>query len=137
MAPRMVPTARQPQVTRKRRQYPRATMRASTASCCASTNPSTGYWFGFSDGLALLLQVYGGRILRIKGLLNVVGDPLPRVLQCVQHSVYPASSLPAWPERPPYDDRRSRLVFIVRDLAQDEVVSILGSFTGQVPNAGT
>ena len=94
-------------------------------------------WFGFSDGLALLLQVYGGRILRIKGLLNVVGDPLPRVLQCVQHSVYPASSLPAWPERPPYDDRRSRLVFIVRDLAQDEVVSILGSFTGQVPNAGT
>lgn len=93
-------------------------------------------WFGFSDGLTLLLQVYGGRILRIKGLLNVVGDPLPRVLQCVQHSVYPASSLPAWPAQPPYDDRRSRLVFIVRDLAQDEVVSILGSFAGQVPQVG-
>ena len=93
-------------------------------------------WFGFSDGLALLLQVYGGRILRIKGLLNVAGDPLPRVLQCVQHSVYPASSLPAWPAQPPYDDRRSRLVFIVRDLAQDEVVSILGSFAGQVPQVG-
>jgi len=93
-------------------------------------------WFGFSDGLTLLLQVYGGRILRIKGLLNVAGDPLPRVLQCVQHSVYPASSLPAWPAQPPYDDRRSRLVFIVRDLAQDEVVSILGSFAGQVPQVG-
>ncbi|MHB1372508.1 MAG: CobW family GTP-binding protein [Thauera sp.] len=93
-------------------------------------------WFGFSDGLALLLQVYGGRILRIKGLLNVAGDPLPRVLQCVQHSVYPASSLPAWPAQPPYGDRRSRLVFIVRDLAQAEVVSILGSFAGQVPQAG-
>lgn len=93
-------------------------------------------WFGFSDGLALLLQVYGGRILRIKGLLNVAGDPLPRVLQCVQHSVYPPTSLPAWPDAPPYDDRRSRLVFIVRDLAQDEVVSILGSFTGQVPHTG-
>ncbi len=90
-------------------------------------------WFGFSDGLALLLQVYGGRILRIKGLLNVAGDPLPRVLQCVQHSVYPASSLPAWPDSAPYDDRRSRLVFIVRELAEDEVISILGSFTGQLP----
>jgi G3E family GTPase len=90
-------------------------------------------WYAFSDGLALLLQVYGGRILRIKGLLNVAGDPLPRVLQCVQHSVYPATSLPAWPDAPPCNDRRSRLVFIVRDLAQDEVVSILGSFAGQMP----
>ncbi|MDX9884625.1 GTP-binding protein [Thauera sp.] len=92
-------------------------------------------WYEFSDGLALLLQVYGARILRIKGLLNVAGDPLPRVLQCVQHSVYPPTSLPAWPDTPPYDDRRSRLVFIVRDLAQGEVVSILGSFTGQVPHS--
>ncbi|HHW62589.1 MAG TPA: GTP-binding protein [Rhodocyclaceae bacterium] len=93
-------------------------------------------WYEFSDGLALLLQVYGARILRIKGLLNVAGDPLPRVLQCVQHSVYPTTSLEAWPDAPPYDDRRSRLVFIVRNLAEDEVVSILGSFTGQVPNTG-
>lgn len=93
-------------------------------------------WYEFSDGLALLLQVYGARILRIKGLLNVAGDPLPRVLQCVQHSVYPPTSLPAWPDAPPYDDRRSRLVLIVRDLAQDEVVSILGSFTGQAPHTG-
>lgn len=90
-------------------------------------------WYEFSDGLGLLLQVYGARILRLKGLLNVVGDPLPRVLQCVQHSLYPTTSLPAWPGTPPYDDRRSRLVFIVRDLSEDEVVAILGSFTGQQP----
>ena len=93
-------------------------------------------WFGFSDGLALLLQVYGGRILRIKGLLDVAGDPQPRVLQCVQHSVYPSSSLPAWPDSAPCNDRRSRLVFIVRSLPRDEVISILGSFTGQVPSVG-
>ncbi|MDY0048757.1 MAG: GTP-binding protein, partial [Thauera propionica] len=90
-------------------------------------------WYEFSDGLGLLLQVYGARILRLKGLLNVIGDPLPRVLQCVQHSLYPTTSLPAWPDTPPYDDRRSRLVFIVRDLSEDEVVAILGSFTGQEP----
>ena len=34
-------------------------------------------WYEFSDGLALLLQVYGARILRIKGLLNAPLHPLP------------------------------------------------------------
>jgi hypothetical protein len=33
----------------------------------------------------------GDRILRIKGLLNVVGDHKPRVVQCVQHVNYPYS----------------------------------------------
>ncbi|APR04144.1 CobW family GTP-binding protein [Thauera chlorobenzoica] len=90
-------------------------------------------WYEFSDALALLLQLHGGRILRIKGLLDVAGDPLPRVLQCVQHSVYPAASLPAWPSQPPYDERCSRLVFIVRDLARDEVAAMLAAFIGQQP----
>ncbi len=90
-------------------------------------------WLGFSDGLGLLLQVYGARILRVKGLLNVAGDTLPRVVQCVQHVAYPPTSLPAWPDTSPYDDRRSRLVFIVRALPREEVAEILGSFTGQTP----
>ncbi|NMG75695.1 CobW family GTP-binding protein [Aromatoleum diolicum] len=92
-------------------------------------------WLGFSDGLGLILQVYGARILRIKGLLNVAGDPLPRVVQCVQHVAYPTSSLPAWPTGSPYDDRRSRLVFIVRELPRAEVENILASFCGQMPAA--
>ncbi|HRP98626.1 MAG TPA: GTP-binding protein [Rhodocyclaceae bacterium] len=91
-------------------------------------------WLGFSDGLGLILQVYGDRILRIKGLLHVAGDPLPRVVQCVQHVAYPPASLPAWPDRPPYDDRRSRLVFIVRELPRREVEDILGSLCGQAPH---
>ena len=90
-------------------------------------------WYEFSDALGLMLQVYGANILRIKGLLNVEGDPQPRVLQCVQHSLYPPVSLPAWPESPPYNDRCSRLVFIVRHLSADDIVAILGSFTGQAP----
>ncbi|WP_068638064.1 CobW family GTP-binding protein [Thauera butanivorans] len=90
-------------------------------------------WYEFSDALGLLLQLYGEHILRIKGLLNVAGDSLPRVLQCVQHSVYPPLSLPAWPAVPPYDDRRSRLVFIVRHLAADDVAALFGSFIGRMP----
>ncbi len=93
-------------------------------------------WFEFSDALDLLLQVYGARILRIKGLLNVAGDPLPRVLQCVQHSVYPPTSLPAWPAQPPYDDRRSRLVFIVRELAREDVEAIFATLLGPAAGGG-
>lgn len=92
-------------------------------------------WLGFADGLGLLLQIHGARILRVKGLLNVANDPLPRVVQCVQHVAYPPTSLPAWPTEPPYDDRRSRLVFIVRDLPRQEVENILGSLSGQLPQA--
>ena len=91
-------------------------------------------WYEFSDALGLMLQLYGGHILRLKGLLNVAGDPLPRVLQCVQHSLYPTVSLPAWPGMPPYDDRRSRLVFIVRHLAAEDIATLFGSFTGRQPS---
>ncbi len=90
-------------------------------------------WLGFSEGLSLLLAAYGHRVLRIKGLLNVSGDPLPRIVQCVQHAVYPPTTLPAWPESGPYADRRSRLVFIVRELPREEVAAILGSLFGQMP----
>lgn len=90
-------------------------------------------WLAFSEGLGVLLQVYGERILRVKGLLNVAGDPQPRVVQCVQHVAYPPSSLAAWPQQPPCNDRRSRLVFIVRELPRGEVENILGSFCGQAP----
>jgi G3E family GTPase len=90
-------------------------------------------WLGFSDGVGLLLQAHGERILRMKGLLNVEGDPQPRVVQCVQHAAYPPSSLPAWPQDGPYADRRSRIVFIVRDLPRAHVAEMIGNFVGQVP----
>ncbi|WP_211090255.1 CobW family GTP-binding protein [Pseudothauera nasutitermitis] len=90
-------------------------------------------WHEFADALGLILQVYGPRILRVKGLLNIVGDPLPRVVQCVQHTAYAPTSLPAWPASGPCADRRSRLVFIVRELPRAEVETILASLTGQAP----
>lgn len=91
-------------------------------------------WLGFSDAIGLLLQARGERILRVKGLLNVVGDPQPRVVQCVQHTAYPPSSLAEWPAEGPYADRRSRVVFIVRDLPRDEIVQLISGFVGQQPS---
>jgi G3E family GTPase len=75
-------------------------------------------WSGFTNALSLVLQGMGDRVLRIKGLINVVGDDKPRIVQCVQHTRYPSTSLDHWPSEAPYCDRKSRLVFIVRGLDQ-------------------
>ena len=50
------------------------------------------------------------RVLRIKGIVNADGKPV--VIQGVQHLFHPPVLLSEWPS----GDRRTRLVFIVRDL---------------------
>lgn len=85
-------------------------------------------WPVFSEAVATLLEAVGTQVLRIKGLVNVVGDARPRLVQCVQHVMYPYTWLEAWPEQPPYNDQCSRLVFIVRDLPQARVESLFASF---------
>lgn len=87
-------------------------------------------WPLFADAVARLLETAGDRILRIKGLLNVVGDHKPRVVQCVQRVLYPYARLDDWPTQAPYNDRCSRLVFIVRDLPQSMVEEAFALFCG-------
>jgi G3E family GTPase len=86
------------------------------------------HWLSFTDAVATLLDTLGERILRIKGLLNVVGDHRPRVVQCVQHVMYPYSRLDDWPGEAPYNDKRSRLVFVVRDLPQSMIEEAFAMF---------
>lgn len=74
-------------------------------------------WDTFTNWLSLLLASRGEQLLRIKGLLNVAGRSKPVVIHGVQHVFYPPSELPAWPDA----DRRSRLVFITRDLSRTAV----------------
>ena len=64
-----------------------------------------------------LLEENGDRILRLKGILHVAGDPRPVVVHGVQHIFHPLDRLPAWPDA----DRRSRLVLIARDLDVDRI----------------
>lgn len=87
-------------------------------------------WVCFVDAVSLLLQGMGDRILRIKGLLNVIGDDKPRVIQCVQHTNYPYTRLDDWPAEAPYNDRKSRLVFIVRGLDQLLIEKAFAMFCG-------
>ena len=78
-------------------------------------------WGIFIAALDPLLQEHGDRILRIKGLLNVKGDDTPRIIHCVQHTRYPHARLDAWPTEPPCNDRKSRLVFIMRGLDRERI----------------
>jgi len=48
----------------------------------------------------------------------------PVVINGVQHIVHPPFHLAAWPD----DDRRSRVVFIVRDLAKEQILDSLAAF---------
>ena len=90
-------------------------------------------WAEFTEAIDVLLRTCGTRILRAKGIVNVSGDPLPRIVQCVQHVRYPSVSLPAWPEDGIYADRRSRLVFIVNDLSREIVANAFRLFCTTAP----
>lgn len=81
------------------------------------------------DGLFAWLEVLsmtrGESVLRIKGILNLEGEARPVAIHGVQHLFHPPATLAAWPDG---DDRRSRLVFILRDLDRAVVEKGLRAF---------
>lgn len=82
-------------------------------------------WNGIGMFLDMLVQTRGEDVLRIKGILNLEGQDRPLVVHGVQHVFHEPVLLPEWP---PGDSRRSRIVFIVRDLSRDTVEAGLRSF---------
>ncbi|CCQ74260.1 GTP-binding protein [Magnetospira sp. QH-2] len=76
-------------------------------------------WERFTLFMEILLSSQGERFLRIKGLLNVIGEDHPVAVHGVQHMFHPPVALPAWPEG---DDRHGRIVFITRDVSPDAVL---------------
>ena len=86
-------------------------------------------WFGFAVTMGRLLRSHGDSLLRVKGLVSVAGDGRPQVIQCVQRVAYPPVRLPAWPGEGPFRDGRGRLVFIGRDLGNEQIESIRTALT--------
>ncbi|MFM9124790.1 MAG: GTP-binding protein, partial [Actinomycetota bacterium] len=80
-------------------------------------------WTMFGLWLAMLLQARGDDVLRVKGLLDT-GAEGPLVLHGVQHVIHPPAHLDAWPD----DDRASRIVLIVRDIAKADVEASIAAF---------
>ncbi len=77
--------------------------------------------------LDLLRSAHGPKLLRMKGIVRIAEDPeRPVVLHGVQHVFHPPATLAAWPDA----DRRTRLVFITRDLPEGFVRRLFDAFTG-------
>ncbi len=70
-------------------------------------------WNGIGAFLEMLITTRGENLLRIKGLLNLEGQDRPLVIHGVQHVFHEPTLLREWPAG---DDRRSRVVFITRDI---------------------
>ena len=80
-------------------------------------------WQVFTAAMELLTSLRGPDLLRVKGLVNVEGEPGPVVVQGVQHVFHPPVTLAAWPS----DDRRSRLVFITRGIDEQAVSAVFAA----------
>lgn len=81
-------------------------------------------WSAFGLWFSLLVHRHGSRLLRVKGLLDVLGSDTPVAIHAVQHVIHAPEHLPGWPP----GDRRSRIVFIVEGLEADIVCRSFHSF---------
>lgn len=96
-----------------------------TSYCLTFAEPLDGP--EMSNALSLLAQLYGPKVLRVKGILNVKGQPRPFVVHGVQHIFYPPDTLKDWRG----EDRRSRLVLITKDLPEATVRRHFKPFVGE------
>jgi G3E family GTPase len=86
-------------------------------------------WPAFAQAMAVLRELRGPDLLRVKGLVAVAGCRGPVVVHFVQHTAHPPVELEAWPD----DDHRSRLVFVTRDLARDAVEALFAAVAEVMP----
>ena len=84
-------------------------------------------WNAFSYWLELLAALRGEEMLRVKGIVAVSDHPeRPFVIHGVQHVFHPPIQLGCWPS----DDRRTRIVFITRDLEIGDLLRTMRKFAG-------
>ncbi len=74
---------------------------------------------GLTAWLTALASLRGARLLRVKGLLNVEGNPV--AVHAVQTLIHEPLTLARWPDA----ERRSRLVFITRGMAREDIEATL------------
>jgi G3E family GTPase len=83
----------------------------------------------FDAFMTMLQQAQGPKLLRVKGIVGLSDDPSrPIVVHGVQHVFHPPVRLEGWPD----EDHRTRLVFIVKDLARDFVERFFAAATGSI-----
>lgn len=68
----------------------------------------------------LVQQQYGDSILRLKGIVNIEGQPKPVIIHGVQGQLYPVTDMDEWPE----GEHVSKIVFIVRATVLEQIKHI-------------
>jgi G3E family GTPase len=91
--------------------------------CLSSDQPLS--WEAFSAWLGRLRNGAADDLLRVKGILNLIGESGPVVVHGVHHIFHPPVVLDAWPD----SDHRSRIVFISRGIERSDLEA---SFREQV-----
>jgi G3E family GTPase len=93
------------------------------AFCVVRERPLS--WAALSAWLDGLATMRGDDLLRLKAIVALSDRPdQPVVLHGVQHLFHPPVLLPEWPS----EDRRTRMVFITRDLQKDTIEATLNAF---------
>ncbi len=69
-------------------------------------------WEEVALAMRTLIELRGSDLLRVKGLLSIIGCKGPVLFHASQNVMHDPVELQAWPDA----DQRSRLVFITRDL---------------------
>ena len=93
------------------------------AFCMTFDEPMS--WATVAAAFDALVTYRGPDLLRMKGILNVKDTDKPVVIHGVQHVFHPPATLDTWPEG---DDRKSRVVFITRDIAESTIRKVFASF---------
>ena len=68
-----------------------------------------------------MASLKGPDLLRVKGIVHVAGRAGPVVIHGVQHVFHPPVELKAWPDA----DRRTRIVFITRNIKAEALAQVL------------
>ncbi|WP_342132211.1 CobW family GTP-binding protein [Hydrogenophaga sp. OTU3427] len=80
---------------------------------------------GFMAWLDMLSSLRGNDLLRVKGIVQLADDPEhPMVIHGVQHLFHPPETLARWPS----EDRRTRIVFITRNIDAEDIEATLSVF---------
>jgi G3E family GTPase len=85
-------------------------------------------WEALARTVEMLIALRGADLMRVKGLVNVRDARGPVVVQIVGHLAHPPIELTAWPDA----DRRTRVVFITRNVAERQVRDLFAAICGLV-----
>jgi G3E family GTPase len=84
---------------------------------CSLIHDAPVPWPALKAWLEALTSLRGADLLRMKGIVNVAGRAGPVVIHGVQHIFHPPRELARWPDQ----DRRTRIVFIMRNIGRAQL----------------